>query len=180
MPGGHRDRRVNWLAGQHAQHQQLKQRHRLVAYADIRFGGIRRPSDIKQALNHVLGLAHGLRRTRSSGSQTSKLLARKTPRMVDAAGHPVRELPFCLDAVGIDTDPPADFTPAITIGLTWARRRSFSVSSGGTRTIRPPCPLTATDMLPLIRNARPPNIRFSSTPRSRPNSSRIGSARSVS
>src|ERR1700728_2495251 len=75
---------------------------------------------------------------------------------------------------------PRTSRPAITIGLTWARPRSLSVSSGGTRTIRPPCPLTATDMLPLTRNARPPNIRFSSTPRSGPSSSRMRSARSAS
>jgi hypothetical protein len=56
----------------------------------------------------------------------------------------------------------------------------LSVSSGGTRTIKPPRPLAATDMLPLIRNASPPNIRFSSTPRSEATSSRMRSARSSS
>jgi hypothetical protein len=48
---------------------------------------------------------------------------------------------------------PQTSRPPSTIGLTWARPRSFSVSPGGTRTIRPPCPLTATAVSPLIRNA---------------------------
>src|SRR4051812_269843 len=48
------------------------------------------------------------------------------------------------------------------------------------RTIRPPCPLAATDMLPPIRKASPPNIFFSTTPSSAASSSRMRFARSSS
>jgi hypothetical protein len=48
------------------------------------------------------------------------------------------------------------------------------------RSISPPWPLTPTDMLLSIRNARPPNICFSVRPRSAAISSRMRLARSWS
>src|SRR5262249_8516293 len=55
-----------------------------------------------------------------------------------------------------------------------------SPASGSTRTSTPPCPLAAIAMFPWIRNARPPNIFFSVTPRTPPSCSRMRSARSSS
>src|SRR6185437_9951991 len=63
---------------------------------------------------------------------------------------------------------PSITRPRISNGPAWGLRRSSSVSAGSQRSIRPPCPLALTAMLPPIRKARPPNMRFSVTPVSVP------------
>src|SRR3954447_5234915 len=75
---------------------------------------------------------------------------------------------------------PAIDRPRISNGAACGLASSASVSPGSTRTMRPPWPLAATDMLPPIRNASPPNIFFSTTPSSSASSSRMRFARSSS
>jgi hypothetical protein len=57
---------------------------------------------------------------------------------------------------------------------------SASVSAGSTRSSSPPWPAAATAMLPLTRNASPPNMRFSVRPATPWTATRMLSASSSS
>ena len=75
---------------------------------------------------------------------------------------------------------PSIARPRITKRCACGRRTRASVSSGSTRTSKPPCPLALTAMFPWTRNASPPNMRCSVRPRSGPTISRSRFARSSS
>ena len=104
-----------------------------------------------------------------------RLLACATPRWTQASSC----CSVCTPSASTRSHPRAS-RPRITIGSTCSPSSSDSVSSGGTLTSRPPWPLAATDMLPSTRNARPPNMVFSTMPDSPPRSSRMRAARSSS
>ena len=135
----HRDGGVDRLAGKHAQHQQLEQRHGLVVELDSGLVGVGGAGVVQQPTRECFGpqLAHG---SWLPGRRCSESLFRwQALREVDAAVDPRRELAFGFQAVamtrGASRGSPDRPSPSARRDRASAAR---SVSSGGTRTINPP------------------------------------------
>src|ERR1039458_1459478 len=107
-------------------------------------------------------------------------VARERPGVGDPEGDPPFELALGAHSLALDPQPSIHRTTAHPKGCACWLPSNPAVSAESTRSSRPPRPLTVTDMLPLIRKARPPNVRCSATPSSIRTSSRILFARSSS
>ena len=117
----------------------------------------------------VLADPEGLRLDLTSSTERPAFsaLGRERARERDAALDPGRELALGPEALRGDAHPAGQLAGrASRTADTCARVSRVSVSPRSTRTISPPRLLAATAMWPATRKARPPNIRFSSTPAS--------------